>query len=456
MKLCRRALESVQIINDKGDVRICGWQYDGGIIGNLLTQSMKEIYNGNHAKLIRQHHADQDYSHCNPNDCPYVATNTVDEIAVEIDEAPELPTKLLLAYENACNYQCVMCTIPGCLTGKDLQEREKRLDKIDDEVRKVMPYITEISANGLGELFASPHILKLLSEWKPLADPSECKASLETNGSLFTPANWEKISNLGQYHLSVTITVLSFDEEVYQELSGTKLPIQTILDNLHFVKKLREEGIINFFAIATVYQAKNFRALPEFTRRAIEEFGADYVRLRPYQPWREPDMQEWFRDVRNVYHPYHQEFLEVMKDPIFQHPKVHDWGGGNESNLGPEPYPWLRKRYYCMEKIFCDKNFLPRLKEATNGKPIVIYAMGIVGKALFAAVHDEIEILYCIDRAMDGESYCGVPIYSPNRLKDVSKNAIVVVTMVRNDESVIELMKAEGYEGVIPLTEFID
>lgn len=456
MKLCERALDFVQVINDNGDVRLCSWQYDGGVIGNLLKQPMTEIYHSTQAKLIRERHANQDYSNCNPNACPYVACNTVDEISVEIDEVPKLPKRLLLAYENTCNYHCVMCTIPGCLKAEELKKREERLNKIDEELSKVLPHVTEISANGLGELFASKHILKLLSEWEPIADASECKVTLETNGSLFTPANWEKISNLGNYHLTVIITVLSFDEATYQELSGTKLPISNIIKNLLFVKELKEKGIVNRFHIATVYQAKNFRTLPEFTRRAIEEFGADYVRLRPYEPWREPDMQEWFRDVRNVYHPYHQEFLEVMKDPIFQHPKVHDWGGGNESNLGPEPYPWLRKRYYCMEKIFCDKNFLPRLKEATKGKPIVIYAMGIVGKALFAAVHDEIEILYCIDRAMDGESYCGVPIYSPNRLKDVSKNAIVVVTMVRNDESVIELMKAEGYEGVIPLTEFID
>ena len=33
---------------------------------------------------------------------------------------------------------------------------------------------------------------------------------LETNGSLFNEKNWSYISNLGQYHLSVSITVLSF------------------------------------------------------------------------------------------------------------------------------------------------------------------------------------------------------------------------------------------------------
>lgn len=453
MKLCERALDFVQIINDNGDVRLCSWQYDGGVIGNLLEQPMQEIYHSTQANLIRERHANQDYSNCNPDSCPYVANDTVDDVTVEVDEVPQLPKRLLLAYENTCNYRCVMCTIPDCLNGVELQRREERLNRIDDEVRKVLPYIKELSANGLGELFASRHTMQLLSEWEPIADPSECKVALETNGSLFNPSNWEKISNLGKYHLSVAITVLSFDEATYQELSGTKLPIQNLLDNLHFVKQLREQGIVNYFEIATVYQEKNFRTLPEFARRAIEEFGADYVRLRPFEPWREPDMKEWFRDVRNVYHPNHQDFLEVMKDPIFQHPKVHDWGGGKPSTLGPEPYPWLRARYRMIERIFCDRSFLESLKEKVAGRSVVIYAMNVVGRALTQALRDECEILYCIDKAMDGESYCGIAIHSPNNLRDLSRDAVVIVALIRNDKPVVELMKREGYASVIPLAE---
>ena len=76
----------------------------------------------------------------------------------------------------------------------------------------------------------------------------------------------------------MAITVLSFEEEIYRELSGTALPISNLIDNLHFVKSLREKGIINYFEIATVYQEKNFRELPEFARRCIEEFNVDCVR----------------------------------------------------------------------------------------------------------------------------------------------------------------------------------
>ncbi len=454
-KLCRRAIEFVQIINDDGEVRLCGWLKDGGVIGRLAEKPMKEIYNSKEAQLIKERHAACDYSNCNPNACPYVANNNVDENCIEVEEFPEYPPALYLAYENVCNYRCVMCTIPDCMANVDHQEHERKLDKIDAEVIKVLPHVKKISANGLGELFASKHIMKVLSEWKPNAPAEECSVELETNGSLFNAKNWEKISNLGQYRLNVYITVLSFKEDVYQELSGTMLPISNLIDNLHFVKKLREDGVINHLTIATVYQQKNFRELPEFARKCIEEFGADYVRLRPFEPWREPDMQDWFKDVRNKYHPDHKEFVEIMKDPIFKHPKVHDWGGGNESGLGPEPYPWTRARHRLVEQILCDDTFIDKVKSRVNTNKVIIYGMHIVGRSIAALLRDEYDVIYCIDRSMNGKVFKNISIYGANNLENLDREATVIVSLDRNDDAVISLMKKEGYKDVVSIKELV-
>lgn len=454
-KLCKRAIEFVQVINDEGEVRLCSWQKDGGIIGKLSEKTMEEIYNSNEAQMIREKHAKGDYSNCNPNACPYVANGNVEEKCIEIDDYPKYPPALYLAYENVCNYRCVMCTIPDCMTGKDYEEREKKLNRIDEEVLKVLPFVKKLSANGLGELFASKHILKVLSEWKPLSSPEECSVELETNGSMFNEKNWEKISNLGQYNVSVFITILSFEEEVYQELSGTKLPISNLIDNLRFVKSLREKGIINHLTIATVYQEKNFRELPVFTKRCLEEFGADYVRLRPFEPWKEPDMNDWFKDVRNEYHPYHKEFVEIMKDPIFKHPKVHDWGGGNVSGLGPEPYPWTRARYHIIEQILCDNSFGDRIKERVKTEKIVVYGMHVVGRTLVSFLKDNYKIDYCIDRAMNGRKFKDIPIYGVNNIDGLNREATVIVSLERNENAVICLMKEEGFTDVISVKELV-
>ena len=292
MRLCERAVHFVQVMNEDGAVRLCSWLKDGGVIGYLTQNSLEEIYRSDEARLIQEMHVRGDHSNCNPNQCPYVANNTVDTVSISIDKFPRFPEALYLAYENVCNYRCVMCGIPDCMAKADAKALEDKYTKIDRELEKALPYVKHISANGLGELFVSKHTLRLLSKWKPLAEPNEVSVMLETNGSLFDEAHFSQIANLGKYKLSVAITVLSFEEEIYQELSGTRQSIDQLIENLRYVRSLREKGIIDHLELATVYQDKNYRQLPEFARRCIEEFGADSVRLRPFDPWGEAGMKE--------------------------------------------------------------------------------------------------------------------------------------------------------------------
>lgn len=455
MELCKRVIEFVQIINEEGDVRLCSWLKDGGIIGRLSENTMEEIYHSTEAELVRTYHANKDYSNCNPNSCPYVANNTVEKNFIQIDEVPKLPPALYLAYENVCNYRCVMCGIHDCKKRVDAEERERKLDKIDAELLKVLPYVKKISANGLGELFVSKHTLKLLSEWKPIATPAECFVELETNGSLFNEKNWSRISNLGQYHLNVCITVLSFNEDIYQELSGTTLPLSNLIDNLHFVKSLREKEIINHLGFTMVYQEKNFREIPQFVKRCFEEFAADHISLRPVDVWGEDDMKCWFRDVRNEYHPYHKEFLEVMKDPILKDPRVRDGGGGKPSGLGPEPYVRMRAKYHLMENIFCNENFEKEAAKEIETKQVVVYGMTVVGKALTSMLKENYEIPFLMDRGMNGERYKGISIFAVNHLKGLDRNVTVIVALDRNEDAVVELLKREGFQKVISINDLV-
>lgn len=449
MRLCERAVNFVQIMNEDGAVRLCSWLRDGGVIGHLTKNSLEEIYHSDEAKLIQEMHASGDHSNCNPNQCPYVANNTVDTASIHIDNIPRFPETLYLAYENVCNYRCVMCGIPDCMAKADARSLEDKYTKIDKELEKALPYVKHISANGLGELFVSKHTLKILSEWEPLADPNEVSAALETNGSLFDEAHWKQIANLGKYRLSVAITVLSFENEIYQELSGTKQSIDKLVENLRYVKFLREKGIINHLELATVYQNKNYRQLPEFARRCIEEFGADSVRLRPFDPWGEAGMKEWFMDVRNVYHPNHKDFLEVMKNPILSHPKVHDWGGGQESGLGPEPYVKTRKMFSIMNEIFNDDNFINKVKKYSVRTKIVIYGMTVVGKALASRLRNDFEVAYCIDKKMDGLKYAGIPIYGINHFTDLDKDVTVIIALHWSEDVIKAMLMKAGYKNSI-------
>ena len=92
-----------------------------------------------------------------------------------------------------------MCGNPYSMTKADAKLLEDKYTKIDRELKKALPYVKHISANGLGELFVSKHTLQLLAEWEPLAEPEEVSVMLETNVYLFDEAHFRQIAYLGKY-----------------------------------------------------------------------------------------------------------------------------------------------------------------------------------------------------------------------------------------------------------------
>lgn len=460
MKICERALNFIQIINAEGTVRNCSWLYDGGVIGKLSEASMEEIYNSEEAKLIRKMHFDKDYSNCNPNACPYVANNNVDEYSLDVDVVPRLPQELHLAYENVCNYRCVTCTIPSCMEHNRGRQDilEQQYNHIDTELKKVLPYVKHLAANGQGEFFVSKHIMGLMQNWEPNYPVAECKATIETNGSLFNEKNWKKVDNLNRFNLQVSITVMSFEEEAYQYLSGTKLPVSNIIDNLRFVKELRERGIINHLELATVYQEGNFRTLPEFSRRCIEEFGADYVRLRPYEPWVDPGLDDWMKDVRNADNPYHGEFLQVMEHEIFKHPKVHDWGGGKESGLGKAIYPKSMSQFRLMDRILCIDDFSDKVKNVLDSEKVMIYAMTTAGRFLTKILSKDMIVPYLMDRGQSGNVYQNIPIMGVSNFDHLDKDMPVIIALTTKSAIMVkEMLKRAGYQRkIVTIDELMD
>lgn len=182
MKVCKRALY-VQVIDGIGTVRACSWT-GFYLLGNLRDNTMKEIYNSEAAKRFRQTLVEGTYDYCNEENCPYMANNNLESFMVEVDEFPEYPEIVSMAYDRRCNYHCTCCSSRG-----DERPDPDVEKKVESEIRAVLPYVKEFSANGLGEFFVSDSMIRLVSEWKP-REKEQAKFSLETNGSLFTPENW--------------------------------------------------------------------------------------------------------------------------------------------------------------------------------------------------------------------------------------------------------------------------
>lgn len=208
---------------------------------------------------------------------------------------------------------------------------------------------------------------------------------MESNGSLFDEQHWKQIENLGKYNLQVAISVMSFDESIYRYLSGTSLPISKVESNLKFIRSLREKGIINFFEIATVVQEQNFRTMPDFVKKCIEEYNPDYIRLRPYESWGAQSEEEaWLTDIRNPEHPYYGEYKKVMADPILKHPLVHDWSGGLDT-VKRQLFPYKTDNYkmrIITEVLNNTDSIIKNIQAHTEGKKSSYMELQQLGKYL--------------------------------------------------------------------------
>ncbi|MCI8882211.1 MAG: radical SAM protein [Lachnospiraceae bacterium] len=449
MKICRQALY-VQIIDGIGTVRACGWA-GYYLLGNLRDNTMSEVYNSEAAKRFRQTLIEGTYDYCNEENCPYMANNILESQLVEIEKIPEYPEIVSLAYDRRCNYHCTCC-ISRCDDKMDPVVQEK----VEREIRAALPYVKTFSANGLGEFFVSDSMMELVSEWKP-EEIEGAKFELETNGSLLNEKNWKKVENIGGADLSVTLTIHSFEEAAYQYLSGTKMKISQMEENLRFVKKLREEGKINFLEIAMVMQERNFRTLPDFIDRCLNEFGADKVRVRRFLPEKAMDENiEWFFDIRNPLHPYHQEYLEVMKHPVFNDPRVFKWTGEHLSNRGELP---AKANYKVLKDLFLTENVGEKLSDyflSQGYRRIILYAITDIAKAIVKVLQNQpVKIEYIYDRNTCLGEWEGLEVRKP-LYKDLKKTkGPLLVTLVPRHGEMEGFLRHQGYEGKILCLEQI-
>ncbi len=449
MKICRQALY-VQIIDGIGTVRACGWA-GYYLLGNLRDNTMSEVYNSEAAKRFRQTLIEGTYDYCNEENCPYMANNILESQLVEIEKIPEYPEIVSLAYDRRCNYHCTCC-ISRCDDKMDPVVQEK----VEREIRAALPYVKTFSANGLGEFFVSDSMMELVSEWKP-EEIEGAKFELETNGSLLNEKNWKKVENIGGADLSVTLTIHSFEEAAYQYLSGTKMKISQMEENLRFVKKLREEGKIDFLEIAMVMQERNFRTLPDFIDRCLNEFGADKVRVRRFLPEKAMDENiEWFFDIRNPLHPYHQEYLEVMKHPVFNDPRVFKWTGEHLSNRGELP---AKANYKVLKDLFLTENVGEKLSDyflSQGYRRIILYAITDIAKAIVKVLQNQpVKIEYIYDRNTCLGEWEGLEVRKP-LYKDLKKTkGPLLVTLVPRHGEMEGFLRHQGYEGEILCLEQI-
>lgn len=178
-----------------GGVRAC-CQNTGFLLGDIRTQSIREIWNGGDAKRLRAALNVGDYSlgcgfcqwqHDQGDDSLLFARN-FDSLPVS-SPRPEWPMQMEFSMTNSCNLQCVMCN--GDWSSSIRAHREGRPplpavygDEFFNELQEFLPHLVKVNILG-GEPFLGAEPLRLLSMLSEMEAPPH--VTVTTNGTQWTP-----------------------------------------------------------------------------------------------------------------------------------------------------------------------------------------------------------------------------------------------------------------------------
>jgi len=312
-------------------------------IGNLNHGSVMDFWNGSVIQSIRESIFDGSFRYCRHDRCPVIQNGelpTLEEAAKDplftriINERSTVvdrpPVFVNLVNDRSCNLYCPSCRTERINHRDGPETREiSRLQQ-----RLLEPYLSEpndlffiLSITGSGDPFASRVYRDLLYSLEG-SDFPNMQIALQTNGVLLTPRNWRRMQAI---HRNIVSVIISFDaasEETYA-ITRRGGHWATLLENAAQMGELRKRGEVKVLRFDFVVQKANFREMHAFVdlARSLGAGRACFSRLFNWGTW----SRDGFLDqcVWEKGHPLHDEFQEVMRDPVFDDPFV-DLGNMSE------------------------------------------------------------------------------------------------------------------------------
>ena len=342
-------------IHSWGDVSICCHTWLPEMCGNLINDSLESIINNIKKKEIREDMLNGKFDHCNDL-CPQLnafLSNVSDKDQYwdirpldELKKAIETQKKyeIYFSYDQSCNLQCPSCR-KELIVHKlnDETQPARRLRIIHEKVKQLIKHLIEkndgkiyLNITGSGDPFASPTYWEYLKELAKQGLPDTVSIRLQTNGIMMTEQYWDQIKPIWKNIEFMNISVDAATEETYKIVrkggNFTKL-----VNNLEVFDNMVQQNLfprLTGWQTNFIVQRDNFRELKQFVEWQVTFKTIRYIWTNLIAQWYHLEDDEYnemaiWRDGS----PYQQELIDILKDPIFKHPKLK---AGNMNILMPK------------------------------------------------------------------------------------------------------------------------
>ena len=326
MSYCKIPFERITI-SASGNVSTCCSFWLPEPIGNIFEEpDLEKIWNSDTAQKIRLSMINETFEFCNHEYCPYLLKGmlkpkkkkTILNNNITNTRLSTGPRILAVSYDYTCNLYCKSCR------SKILALSKKKIDfflKFQKNLLQTSFFrnVEELTLSGSGDPFASQVCLTLLQNIKVERFP-DLKITLMTNGVLFTPENWGKISDC---HYAVNFIKISIDAATKETYSKVRRggDFDKLINNLSFISGLKQNKELKLQAVFLM-QKDNYKEMPMFVN-LMKKYNFDRIHFSKIKNWGTYTEEEFKQvAIHRKDHPERKNFWDILSDPILEDPIV--------------------------------------------------------------------------------------------------------------------------------------
>ncbi|MDH3315068.1 MAG: radical SAM protein [Betaproteobacteria bacterium] len=328
-RFCEKPFEHFES-TETGSVHLCCSFWLPAAVGDLNSDSPRDIWNSERAQDIRRDILKGSFKYCDAELCVRIRANSLPTVAQakqnpvhqriienKITRLDSQPTFFNLSHDRSCNLAC-----PSCRTRKiafnegSAYVRRKRIhDKVvgaflDEATNRAFT----LQVTSSGDAFGSRIFREFLQDLDGSKFPN-MKVWLQTNGVLFTDKMWSRI---GRIHGNIEYLYVSIDaaSEATYNITRRGGHWGQLLKNMEHLSPLcRQSGIKLQFHF--VVQQANYREMADFVEigRRYQVDSVHFMKVVNWGTWTVAQFEEvgvWRPD-----HAEFAEFLRMLSRPIF-------------------------------------------------------------------------------------------------------------------------------------------
>lgn len=314
--ICKIPFNQIQMFDNQNYLCCPSWLEEP--IGD--DGSVTDVFYSKKSNDIRDTILDGTYKYCNEINCPNLSglkKNIIPEDfifktkeSIEEIKKSTFPKHLNFNFDKSCNFKCPSCRNDFInYLGEDRNIVDRKLNDVDSEL---CDHVEKIYLSGSADPFYSNSFRKFLINLNNKKYPKLKNIHLHTNGSLWTPELWSKMSNVHKYVVTCEISIDAGKKETYEEKVRLGGKWETLQNNLSFITKIKT---IKHYSFSFVVQDVNYNEMFDFYKmieshmksREDATWGCFYAVLSDWGTFGPSEFL--IKDVCNPNHPEHDKFL---------------------------------------------------------------------------------------------------------------------------------------------------